>query len=34
MISEMSIIIPAQAVGAEEIVRVARGIIDYGALAV
>ena len=34
MISEMSIIIPAQAVGAEEIVSVARGISDYGALAV
>ena len=30
----MSIIIPAQAVGAEEIVSVARGISDYGALAV
>lgn len=34
MISEMSIIIPAQAVGAEEIVSVAKGISDYGALAV
>ena len=34
MISEMSIIIPAQAVGAEEIVNVAKGISDYGALAV
>lgn len=34
MISEMSIIIPAQSVGAEEIVSVARGISDYGALAV
>lgn len=34
MISEMSIIIPAQAVGAEEIVGVAKGISDYGALAV
>lgn len=34
MISEMSIIIPAKAVGAEEIVSVARGISDYGALAV
>ena len=30
----MSIIIPAQAVGAEEIVSVAKGISDYGALAV
>lgn len=30
----MSIIIPAQAVGAEEIVGVAKGISDYGALAV
>ena len=34
MISEMSIIIPAQSVGAEEIVSVAKGISDYGALAV
>lgn len=34
MISEMSIIIPAQAVGTEEIVSVAKGISDYGALAV
>ena len=34
MISEMRIIIPAQAVGAEEIVSVAKGISDYGALAV
>ena len=34
MISEMSIIIPAQSVGAEEIVGVAKGISDYGALAV
>lgn len=34
MISEMSIIIPAQAVGAEEIVSVAKGISDYGALVV
>lgn len=34
MISEMSIIIPDQAVGAEEIVSVAKGISDYGALAV
>ena len=34
MISEMSIIIPAQAVGAEDIVSVAKGISDYGALAV
>lgn len=34
MISEMSIIIPAQAVGVEEIVSVAKGISDYGALAV
>ena len=34
MISEMSIIIHAQAVGAEEIVSVAKGISDYGALAV
>lgn len=34
MIREMSIIIPAQAVGAEEIVSVAKGISDYGALAV
>lgn len=34
MISEMSIIIPAKAVGAEEIVSVAKGISDYGALAV
>ena len=30
----MSIIIPAQAVGAEDIVSVAKGISDYGALAV
>ena len=30
----MSIIIPAQSVGAEEIVSVAKGISDYGALAV
>ena len=34
MISEMSIIIPAQSVGAEDIVSVAKGISDYGALAV
>lgn len=34
MISEMSIIIPAKSVGAEEIVSVAKGISDYGALAV
>ena len=34
MISERSISIPAQAVGAEEIVDVAKGISDYGALAV
>lgn len=34
MISEMNIIIPAQSVGAEEIVSVAKGISDYGALAV
>lgn len=34
MISEMSIIVPAQAVGAEDIVSVAKGISDYGALAV
>lgn len=34
MISEMSIIIPAQAVGAEEIVGVAKGISDYGAMVI